>query len=210
MTTIALFASGRGSNFEALHQALFAQCIDAAIALVISNNSDAGVLARARSLHIPALHISRKQFISNDDFNNTLLATLASYQVNLIVLAGYMKRLDASIVRCYPNGIVNIHPALLPKFGGEGMYGHHVHEAVIASGEKESGATVHIVTDEYDAGPIVLQERIAVYPYDTPETLAVKVLAIEHALLPRAIALFARGAITVDHHRVIIAQEITI
>jgi phosphoribosylglycinamide formyltransferase 1 len=207
VVNIAIFASGRGSNFEALHRVLTEQRIDAAIVVVISNNSDAGALALARSMQIPAVHLSQKHFATDNEFVGKVLATLASYHVDLIVLAGYMKKLDTAVIRRYRNRIVNIHPALLPKFGGQGMYGHHVHEAVIAAGEKESGATVHLVTDEYDAGPIVLQERVAVDPDDTPESLAAKVLAVEHELLPRAVALFARHAIEIDHNRVIITDD---
>ncbi len=204
---IALFASGRGSNCEALYRALSSRPSDAAIVVVISNNSDAGVLEFARSVHIPAMHISRKQFATDGDFADSLCATLASHQTDLIVLAGYMKKLDAAVIRRYRHRIVNIHPALLPKFGGQGMFGRHVHEAVIAAGEKESGATVHLVTDEFDEGPIVLQERVAVDPTDTPDTLAAKVLIVEHTLLPRAVALFVSHAIEIDHNRVVITHE---
>jgi phosphoribosylglycinamide formyltransferase 1 len=206
---IAIFASGRGSNFEALHRVLSEQRIDAAIVVVISNNSDAGVLALARSLQIPAVHLSRKQFATDREFIEALLDKLAMYQVDLIVLAGYMKKLDSALIGRYRNRIVNIHPALLPKYGGAGMYGHHVHEAVIAAGEKESGATVHVVTDEYDEGPIVLQERVTVAPGETPSSLAEKVLAVEHVLLPRAVALFARHEIEVEQNRVVITQGTT-
>jgi len=207
LLNIAIFASGRGSNFEALHRVLTTQRIDAAIAVVISNNSDAGALSLARSFHIPAVHLSRKQCATDTEFSDRLLATLALYTVDLIVLAGYMKKLDAAFVSRYRNRILNIHPALLPKFGGHGMYGHFVHEAVIAAGEKESGATVHLVTDEYDEGPIVLQERVPVAPGETPESLAAKVLIVEHALLPRAVAMFARHEISIEHNRVVITRQ---
>jgi phosphoribosylglycinamide formyltransferase-1 len=204
---IALFASGRGSNFEALHRVLSEQRIDAAIAVVISNNSDAGVLALARSLNIPALHLSRRQFSTDKEFVDAQISVLASYNTDLIVLAGYMKKLDASVIGLYRNRILNIHPALLPKYGGQGMYGHYVHEAVIAAGETESGATVHIVSDEYDKGPIVLQERVQIAPGETPESLSAKVLTVEHALLPKAVALFARHAVTIENNRVVISHE---
>lgn len=206
MLHIALFASGRGSNFEALHRVLSEQRIDAAIVVVISNNSAAGVLALARSFDIPAVHLSRKQFLSDSEFVGVQLSMLASYNVDLIVLAGYMKKLDAAVIRQFRNRIVNIHPALLPKYGGQGMYGHHVHEAVIAAGETESGATVHVVTDEYDDGPIVLQERVQIDRDETPASLAAKVLKIEHVLLPQAVALFASHAITIEHNRVVLTH----
>jgi phosphoribosylglycinamide formyltransferase-1 len=118
-----------------------------------------------------------------------------------------MKKLDASVVRRYKDRIVNIHPALLPAFGGAGMYGMHVHEAVVASGAHESGATVHLVDEEYDRGPIVLQERVTVAADDTPATLAAKVLAVEHELYPRAIRLFAEGRVNVTGRQVTITQE---
>lgn len=207
MLNIAIFASGRGSNFEALQRVLTTQRIDAAIVVVISNNSDAGALSLARSLQIPAMHLSRKQCASDEEFTGLVLSTLASYNVDLIVLAGYMKKLDAAVVKQYRNRIVNIHPALLPKYGGQGMYGHHVHEAVIAAKEKESGATVHLVTDEYDEGPIVLQERVPVAEDDTPLSLAAKVLEVEHRLLPRAVELFARHEIEIERNRVIITRH---
>lgn len=203
---IAVFASGRGSNFLAIHDAIRSGAIrNAAIVVVVSNNSDAGALAAARERGIDALHISSKQFDDVRAFRASLLAALEGRGVNFIALAGYMKKVDAEIVRAYRHRIVNIHPALLPSFGGTGMYGMHVHEAVIASGASESGATVHLVDEEYDRGPIVLQERVALERGETSESLAAKVLAVEHALYPRVIGLFAEGRVRVDGHQVIIA-----
>lgn len=193
MLNIAVFASGRGSNFEALHRAILTEHIPAQIVVVISNNSQSGALALARSLSIPALHISRRQFESDELFNQQLLDTLRTYDAQLLVLAGYMKKLDAAIIRQFRNRIINIHPALLPKYGGEGMYGMHVHEAVINAKEKFSGATVHIVDEEYDHGKILRQEQVAVDVYDTPETLAAKVLKVEHKILPEVVRMYAEG-----------------
>lgn len=202
---IAVFASGKGSNFKAILEAINAGRIGSAkIVLVISNNSDAGALVTGRENHIPALHVSRKQFSTDDDFNAKLMSLLGGYHVNFIVLAGYMKKIDSKIVQAYKNRIVNIHPALLPKFGGSGMYGIHVHEAVIASKEKLSGASVHIVDEEYDHGPVVLQKTVAVESTDTPESLAAKVLQLEHEIYPEAIRLFAEGRIK------IIGKQVTI
>ena len=198
MLSIAVFASGRGSNFEALAKAISAGNVNAKIAVVISNNSGAGVLTLAEAMRIPALHLSQKQFPSQDIFTDAVLANLESFGVNFIVLAGYMKMLDPRVIRRYPNRIINIHPALLPEFGGQGMYGHHVHEAVIARHAKRSGATVHVVDEAFDHGPIVLQESIPVEPGDTPESLAAKVLTIEHRLLPRAVGLFAENKIRIE------------
>ncbi len=206
MLNIAVFASGRGTNFQALAEAIAKKNIQASIVLVISNNSDAGAMALARSMHIPALHLSQKQFPSPDGFTDAILSALESKGANFIVLAGYMKRIDPSIIRKFRNRVINVHPALLPAFGGQGMYGHFVHEAVIAQGVKRSGATVHIVDEEYDRGPIVLQESVPVDRDDTPETLANKVLNIEHFILPRAVELFAAGKITVSNGKVTVHE----
>jgi phosphoribosylglycinamide formyltransferase-1 len=197
---IAVFASGRGSNVKAVLEAIRTGSIPkASIVAVISNNSDAGALTLARSLQIPALHLSQKQFPSQDAFTNAVLANLDSHGVDFIVLAGYMKKIDTRIIRRYQNKIINVHPALLPAFGGHGMYGHHVHEAVIAQHATRSGATVHIVDEDFDHGPIVLQESIAVEETDTAESLAEKVLKIEHRILPRAVELFAGKKIRIDN-----------
>ncbi len=187
MLNIAVFASGRGSNFEALQRAIVEQNISASIVVVISNNSSSGVLTLAQSFGIPALHISQRQYSDTKLFRQKVLDTLSAFNVNFIVLAGYMKMLDAEIIRTFPDKIINIHPALLPKFGGEGMYGMNVHRAVIDAHEKESGATVHYVNEAYDEGRIIGQQRVDVSQNETPESLAAKVLAVEHQLLPRVI-----------------------
>ncbi len=192
---IAVFASGRGSNFEALHHAILAEKFPAQIVVVISNNSQAGALTLARSFNIAAFHISQRQFPSAETFNKKITDTLQAYNVNFVVLAGYMKKIDAGLIRMFRGRIINIHPALLPKFGGEGMFGIHVHEAVIRAKEEISGATVHIVDEEYDRGKIVLQDIVGVAENDTPETLAAKVLKIEHRILPAAVKMFAEGKI---------------
>lgn len=191
MLHIAVFASGRGSNFEALHKAIVEQRISAKIVVVISNNSSSGVLALAQSFGIPALHISHKQFSEPNEFQEKILTTLELFNVNFIVLAGYMKKLDTVIIRRFSDRIINIHPALLPKFGGEGMYGMNVHQAVIEAKEKESGATVHFVTEEYDKGGIIAQQKIEIATTDTPESLASKILQVEHQLLPAVVKMFS-------------------
>lgn len=200
---IAVLASGRGSNFQALLESIETGLItNAEIVCVISNNSDAGVLTIARSRNIPTYHISRKQYSSDAEFNNTILNVLSMLDVNFIVLSGYMKLLDSSIIKKYQNRIINIHPALLPQFGGKGMYGKFVHEAVIASGAKFSGATVHIVDEIYDHGSIILQERIALAKNETSETLAAKVLEIEHRILPKAVKMFADGKVEITNGKI--------
>ncbi|MBI4546599.1 MAG: phosphoribosylglycinamide formyltransferase [Ignavibacteriae bacterium] len=202
---IAVFASGKGSNFKALLDAITAGKIgNAEIVLLISNNSYAGALVIAREHNIPAIHLNRKQFETDETWNKALLKTLNTHGVNFIALSGYMKKLDSAIVKAFKSRIVNIHPALLPAFGGRGMYGIHVHEAVLASKAKVSGATVHIVDEEYDHGPIVLQRTVEVNPNDTPESLSAKVLEIEHQLYPEAIRLFAEGKVKVNGQRVMI------
>jgi formyltetrahydrofolate-dependent phosphoribosylglycinamide formyltransferase len=196
---IAVFASGKGSNFEAILKAIEEGRVkDAGIVCVVSNNSAAGALETARRNGIAALHISRTQFESDQDFDDHLIDTLTRHGANFVVLAGYMKKVNPAVIAQFRNRIVNIHPALLPDFGGKGMYGEHVHQAVIASGRKVSGATVHLVDDVYDHGAIVLQKTVDVAPGETAETLAKKVLAVEHELYPEAIRLFAEGKVTIS------------
>jgi formyltetrahydrofolate-dependent phosphoribosylglycinamide formyltransferase len=195
---IAVFGSGRGSNFNAILTAIRNGRIPGArICLVISNNSTAGIMDIARANSLPAIHLSQRQFADEAAFVDEMLKVLRRHGTNLIALAGYMKRLPSRVVHEYHHSILNIHPALLPKFGGVGMYGMHVHEAVIAAREKVSGATVHIVDEEYDHGAIVLQKRVPVAADDTPDSLAAKVIRVEHELYPEAIALFAEGRVPV-------------
>lgn len=196
---IAVFASGKGSNFSAIIDAIEAGTIrEAEIVLVVSNNSDAGALTIARNHGIPAMHLSEAQFGSEGEFCEKLLQELHNHHANIIVLAGYMKKIDPTIIRRFTNRIVNIHPALLPEFGGRGMYGMNVHRAVLASGASTSGASVHIVDEEYDHGRVLLQKPVPVLPGDTPETLAARVLAVEHKLYPEAIRLIAEGQLALD------------
>jgi phosphoribosylglycinamide formyltransferase 1 len=194
MLNIAVLGSGRGSNFQAILDAIAeGRITDASVRVVISNNSGAGILQVAHAHSIPAVHLSQKQFMGEQAFVEELLDTLHEYGVDFIVLAGYMKRLHPRVIQAYRHRIVNIHPALLPKFGGKGMYGMNVHQAVIAAGEPVSGATVHFVDEEYDHGDIVLQKTVALVIGETPESLAAKVLKVEHELYPKAIQLLAEG-----------------
>jgi phosphoribosylglycinamide formyltransferase-1 len=199
MLKIAVFGSGRGSNFQAILVAIQEGKIpNARVCIVVSNNVDAGILEIARSNGVPGIHLSRKQFDSDNAFEDQLLKCLHEQGTNFIVLAGYMKKLPRRAIETYRQKIVNIHPALLPKYGGKGMYGSYVHEAVIAAHEKYSGATVHMVDEEYDRGAIVLQEKVTVSPGETPESLAAKVLTIEHKLYPDALRLFAEGKVSIQ------------
>ncbi len=188
MLNIAAFGSGKGSNFQAILSAVQRGKIPGAqICLVVSNNSRAGILDIARKNSLPALHVSQMQFPTDEAFVGALLSALRSHGANFIVLAGYMKMLPPQVIRAYRDRIVNIHPALLPKFGGTGMYGMHVHEAVLSAREERSGATVHWVDEQYDHGAIVLQKSVPVLPGDTPESLAERVLAVEHEIYPEAL-----------------------
>ncbi|MEW6511161.1 MAG: phosphoribosylglycinamide formyltransferase [Bacteroidota bacterium] len=193
MLSIAVLGSGRGSNFRAILTAIQQGSIpDARICVVISNNSTAGILEIARANAIPAVHLSQKQFPDENAFADAMLSTLQQHGADFIALAGYMKRVPTSVVAAFRKRIVNIHPALLPRFGGAGMYGMHVHEAVLAAGETVSGATVHYVDEEYDHGAVILQRTVPVRPGDTPESLAERVLAVEHELYPEALRRLAR------------------
>jgi len=199
---IAVFASGRGSNFQAILQAIDDGLLPARVTLLVSNNSNAGALELARSRNIPAIHLSQKQFSSEVAYGDRLLELLARHGVDLIALAGYMKRVPAIVIERYRNKILNIHPALLPAFGGSGMYGIHVHEAVLAAGVKITGATVHLVDEEYDKGPIVAQKAVEVSSDDTPESLAARVLAVEHEIYPKVLAAFAGNRVHLEGRRV--------
>jgi formyltetrahydrofolate-dependent phosphoribosylglycinamide formyltransferase len=203
MLNVAVLGSGRGSNFKAVLDAMTDGKIPGArTAVVLSNNSTAGILEIARAHVIPAVHLSQKQFASEEEFADALLTLLRSHDIGLVVLAGYMKRLPARVVAAYRHRIINIHPALLPEFGGQGMYGIHVHEAVLTAHRAVSGATVHLVDEEYDHGAIVAQEQVPVLPDDTPASLAERVLQVEHRILPLAIQLFAEKRVVVSGGRI--------
>jgi phosphoribosylglycinamide formyltransferase-1 len=177
---VAVAVSGRGSNLEALLRAL-PPGAPAEVVLVVSNRADAAGLERARECGIPA------EVLADPADATDWLRRFETRNVELVVLAGYIQLVPAGVVTRYRGRILNVHPALLPAFGGKGMYGRRVHEAVLASGARESGATVHLVDEVYDRGPILAQARVAVLPDDTPERLAARVLEVEHRLLPAAV-----------------------
>ena len=200
---LAVFASGGGSNLQALidrfNKAPPGQSPLMRVALVISDRADAGALQRARAAGIEAVHIQvsgRPADLSTRE----PLAALDSADIDLIALAGYLRLLPAAILKRYPNRVVNIHPALLPRFGGKGMYGANVHRAVLDAGEPESGATVHYVNENYDEGQIIAQHAVPVLPGDTPDTLAQRVLAVEHVLFPDALEQVARRILSEQPH----------
>ncbi len=180
---IAIFASGGGSNARRIMEH-FQNSDTGKVVLVVSNKANAGVLDIAATFGVPTLVIERKSFYETTD----LLKDLADYKVDFIALAGFLWLAPAYLVEAFPQRIVNIHPALLPKYGGKGMYGHHVHEAVKAAGENESGITIHYVNTRYDEGNTIFQATVALTPADTPEEIAAKVLALEHRYFPEVIA----------------------
>lgn len=190
---VAVFASGRGSTFQAIDRTLRAmEDAPARILLCISNNPAPGAFEYADAAGIEKRRLSPKMFEREEDYERAVFDLLNEFGIEMIVLAGYMRQLPSGVVHAYSGRILNIHPALLPKFGGKGMYGIHVHEAVIAAGEKETGPTIHLVEEEYDSGPIIAQERVPVLDGDTPETLAARVLQVEHQLYPRMVIEWAR------------------
>lgn len=195
---IAVLVSGGGTNLQSIIDHVERGKTQARIEAVISNNSKAYALERARRHNITALHMSAKKFGSQEKLDQELLNLFETKGIDLIVLAGYMKLLSRVIIRRYRGRIVNIHPGPLPEFGGEGMYGLKVHQAVLSAGLKETCATVHVVDEIYDHGPILLQGRVAVLPDDTPETLAARVLKVEHQILPEVINMYAKGEIDPD------------
>lgn len=188
MNNIVVFASGKGSNFQALVNAVASGEIPARIRGVITDNARAGVIERAQRYAIPYAVLSPASFASEKEYHASLLSQLRQWYPALIVLAGYLKRIPESIVQTYENRIINIHPSLLPKYGGKGYYGMHVHRAVLENGENETGCTVHVVTAEYDEGPVLAQMKVPVQDDDTAESLARRVQQAEMKLLPHVVS----------------------
>lgn len=191
MKRVAVLASGSGTNLQAIidYLAELGDAASARVALVASDQANAGALERARAHGIEAIALDKAQRTVG------LLPLLEQRGIDLVVLAGYMRLVPAEVTRAWRGRIVNIHPALLPAFGGKGMYGQRVHEAVIASGARTSGATVHFVDERYDEGPVIAQQAVEVLPDDTPDTLAARVLAAEHFLYPRVVDAIASGTL---------------
>ena len=204
---VAVFASGRGSNFQAILENINKGTLNAKIVCVVSNRSNSGALETARTFKIPDYFITDKQFETETDYEEKLLALLKKHNTQLIVLAGYMKKIPSSLIHEYKHRILNIHPALLPSFGGKGMYGHFVHKAVLSYGCKISGATVHLVDEDYDTGAPIIQETVPVLEDDTPDILAQRVLQIEHKIYSKAIQLFAENRIQIKGRNVTILKE---
>jgi phosphoribosylglycinamide formyltransferase-1 len=181
MHSLIIFASGRGSNAQAIID-YFREQGTARVALIVTNKADAGVLEIAVREKIPFLIIDRKRLAEQ-----MILTEMEQYEPSLIVLAGFLLKIPPSIIDAYRGRIVNIHPALLPDYGGKGMWGHHVHEAVLAAGDAQSGISIHLVDEEYDHGATLVQARCPVLPEDSADTLAARIHRLEHFYYPRAI-----------------------
>ena len=201
---IAVMISGNGSNLQALidHQ----DSLEGEIVLVLSSYEEAKGLKRARAVGIDGICIDSKAFADRSVYEEMMLNTLEAYQVDLIVLAGYMRILGSTFIKTYANRLVNVHPALLPSFGGPGYYGDRVHQAVLDAGVKVTGATVHFVTEETDAGPIILQECVRVQQKDTISVLQKRVLEVEHRILVEAVQLFCQDRLLVNDNCVEIVE----
>jgi phosphoribosylglycinamide formyltransferase-1 len=193
---VAVLASHEGTTLQAILDACATGQIPCRVVAVISNNPESGAIRRAQAAGVPVHHLSSKTHPDPPQLDAAIAAALAAAAPDVIVLAGYMKLLGPRTLSRFRGRVLNTHPALLPKFGGKGMYGLHVHRAVLAVGERTSGATVHVVTDEYDAGPIVAQCDVPVEPGDTPETLAARVQPQERALLVRVLSDLAAGRLS--------------
>ena len=179
---LAIMASGNGTNAQQITE-YFASRSDVEVRVIIYNRRDAFVAERAARLGIEALYFNRRDFMESDN----VLQCLRSRDIDYVILAGFLLLVPQNLLDSFPGRIVNIHPALLPKYGGKGMYGHHVHEAVVANGERETGITIHLVDEHYDRGTILFQARCAVEPTDSPDDVAAKIHLLEKEYFPRVI-----------------------
>lgn len=208
MLNIAVLVSGGGTNLQALIDAQKSgRIIGGKIVCVISSRTDAFALQRAQKADIPSAVLVRKSFTDSVDYDFALIKLLEQYNTDLIVLAGFMTIISSRIIKAYPNKIINVHPALIPAFCGEGYYGLRVHQAVLEKGVKLTGATVHFVNEVCDGGPIILQKAVEVQEGDTPELLQHRVMEqAEWKLLPKAVSLFCQGKLHVEKNRVRISE----
>ncbi len=182
MKKIAIFASGSGSNAENIIH-YFKDSDSVKVTMILTNNASAGVIERGKRLDIPVVVFSRNAFSKSD----TVIRLLQNNETDWIILAGFLWLVPENLIRAFPQRIINIHPALLPQYGGKGMWGHHVHEAVVRNAESHSGITIHYVNEHYDEGEIIFQARCELTPADTPETVAEKVHALEYRHFPEVI-----------------------
>ena len=192
---LGFLASHNGSNMQAVINACRSGRLNAKPVVVISNNMDSGALERARNENIPCFHLSGRTHPDPEDLDREIVDVLLNHDVNLVILAGYMKKIGPVTLATFPGHIINIHPGLLPEYGGQGMYGRRVHEAVLAAGARETGVTIHVVDPIYDHGPILALRRVRVKTSDSADTLAKRVLAVEHELYVDTIARIISGEI---------------
>ena len=192
---LGFLASGRGSNMLSIIDACSTGSLDAEPAVVISNNANAGALAIASQKGIPGFHLSSKTHVDSAQLDQVITDTLKQTEAEYVILAGYMKKVGTYLLHEFSGRIINIHPSLLPKYGGKGMYGIHVHESVLAAGDTETGVTIHLVDSEYDQGEVLAQKTVPVEPGDTPEILAARVLKLEHQLYPETLQKMIEGKI---------------
>lgn len=204
---LGVLVSGGGTNLQSIIDHIESGYLPAEIAVVISSKEGAYALERAKKHRIPAYVVKRKDFDSQEKYEDEMIELLRRHHVELVVLAGFIKVLSPHFVRAFPNRIMNIHPALIPSFCGKGFYGEKVHEAVLNYGAKITGVTVHFVDEGTDTGPIILQRAVAVEDDDTPDTLAARVLKEEHKIYPEAIKLYAEGRLEIRGRRVIIKSK---
>lgn len=187
MQNITVFASGSGTNFQSIISATRSGILNARLVGLICNKDGIGAIEKATASQIPSVIINPNDFLSSEQYEGSLLEQLEFWDTDIIVLAGYLKKIPLSVIEKFPNRILNIHPSLLPKYGGKGFFGLKVHSSVIEAGDKKSGCTVHIVTEKYDDGLILGQSKIPVLEDDTPAILAKRVLEQEHILYPKII-----------------------
>lgn len=203
---LAVFASGGGSNFQAILDAIADRDLDAEAVLLVTDRHEAGAIRRASAAGVPHVVIKPADFDSTEAFGHALVTALEEHGADFVALAGYLRHVPANVVAAFKHRMLNIHPALLPAFGGKGLFGMLVHRAVIEYGVRWTGATVHLVDEEYDTGPVVLQQPVRVRQDDTPETLAARVLEVEHELYVEALRLFAEDRVRIEGRRTVIGE----
>ncbi len=206
MKQFAVFASGGGTDFQSLIDAVEDGRIKAKICRLIAGKPDIYAIERAKNAGIPVTVVKKSDYATAEAFDEATLAALNEAAADFAVLAGYLSIIGPKTIAAYKNRIINVHPALIPSFCGMGYYGGRVHKAVVESGVKISGATIHFVDEVADHGPIIMQEAVAVRFEDTPEDVAARVLALEHNMLPRAVALMAEGRLSVQGERVKVSE----
>ncbi|MEM8599581.1 MAG: phosphoribosylglycinamide formyltransferase [Bacteroidota bacterium] len=210
---LAFFVSGGGSNMQAILDAIAVGALDAMPAVVVADRPSIGALDRAERAGLPTAIVRPRDyrpqpdgFSPNGTFGAALMEVLQGYRIDVVALAGYLRHIPPVVVRAYRHRMLNVHPSLLPAFGGPGMYGPRVHQAVLEHGARWSGATVHFVDEDYDTGPIILQEPVPVEPDDTARTLAARVLEAEHRLYPEALRLLVSGQLRIEGRRVVLTH----